>query len=63
MINFDLISDFTAIILICSGREPVWECMAVTKARSSIFWNWGGFFLGVCLFDLKLIPIVVNSVS
>ena len=63
MIKFDLISDFIAITLICSEREPVWECMTVTKAFSSIFLNWGVFILRVGLFGLKLIPIILTSIS
>ena len=62
MIKFDLISDFIAIILICYERELVWECMAVTKTSSSIFWNWEFFLLRAGLFDLKLIPIIFTSI-
>ena len=40
---FDLINVFIAVILICSEREPVWECMAVTKAFPAFF-EIEGFF-------------------
>ena len=37
MIMFDLINVFIAVILICSERELVWECMAVTKPVPAFF--------------------------